>query len=139
MARALTEYDIYLRLAWISNSLNDLATDLIKKNKFGANCEQSERKLKLVAIFSEIISCYEPGSDDNCLTEEQITHIINLVSKLTGLCFPPTGDQRSISTYLPSPLIKTGTHCFIDLEFNKNSILLQNGDNILLELYTCNL
>lgn len=134
MGKAITSYDIQIRLAYISKAMSSYSNDLMLKKKLGADCKESECKLKLLGVYQEILSCYkDPCSTTvyECFTEEELQNVFNLITRLTGYCFPPTGLARSTNTCIPSPSIIPTTHkelCTNPIQALINDV--NNGGNL---------
>jgi len=113
MGKAITSYDVQLRLAYLAKAIAYYGNDLMLKKKLGDNCKESECKLKLLGIYAEILSCYkDPCStiDYECYTEIELQNIFNIITKLTGYCFPPTGVNRATNACIPNPVIVPGSY-----------------------------
>lgn len=107
MGKALTSYDIELRLAYMLKAISNYSNDLMLKRKLGADCRESECKLILMSIYLEILSCYKNDcvGEYSCLTQTQLEKIFDIVSTLTGYCFPPTGLNRKVESCVPTSKI----------------------------------
>lgn len=113
---ALNVTDIAVRLNHLRCCIADKADSLVNKKKYGVACDEDEIELMLLTVYQWIICGYTVGSDNNQVTEVELNHIFDQISRRCNIAFAVEGANYLDKTPVPESF----------------SILLNSGDNILL-------
>jgi len=88
----LNQTDLNIRLQLINNCYSIMSEEFANNLKYGKKCSFSHRcNLALLAVYIEILECYQVGQTDNCFTETEIQALLEEISKLTGMDFQAIG------------------------------------------------
>jgi hypothetical protein len=87
-----SEQDLTVRAQLIGIEYSNLVNTYVNDLKWGKKAAKTEwKKLILLQAYITLLENYDITSDKNCITETQLTTMLNQISKLTGLCFKPAG------------------------------------------------
>lgn len=88
----ITEQDILVRLQLTSCKIGTLSNTYVNNLKWGRKeAKISWKELILLDVYLKLIEKYDLTSDNNCITEDELTSLFDKISTLTKLCFKPYG------------------------------------------------
>ena len=85
-----TQLDITVRMQLAGEAYSELVNEYANDLKWGRKCNKFEDIFFLNA-YIELLECYDVDSENNCITEDQLTQVFNNIQKLTHLTFKPYG------------------------------------------------
>jgi hypothetical protein len=107
---AITQQDLTVRLQLLGCSYGELTSTFANNLKWGKKCAKTEWKnLILLGVYISILEDYHVDDEVNCLTENQLSTMLNKASKLTDICFKPYN-----FTYTPATDLRSFNDSFDD-------------------------
>tara|TARA_R110000868_G_scaffold63178_2_gene190413 strand:- start:1101 stop:1391 length:291 start_codon:yes stop_codon:yes gene_type:complete len=88
----ISQTDLIVRLQLLGCKYGELSSTFANNLKFGRKCAKTEwKKLILLGVYISILEDYHINDTVNCLTELQLSKMLEKASKLTDICFKPYG------------------------------------------------
>lgn len=88
----ISHTDLIVRLQILGCEYSELTSIFANNLKWGRKCAKTEWKnLILLSVYISILEDYHVNSTINCLTEDQLSTMLDKASKLTNICFKPYG------------------------------------------------
>ncbi len=82
--------DLTTRLQLLGQKYADLTNTFCNNLKWGKQCAKAEwKELILLSVYIELLEKYDLDSDNNCITEDQLDTLFDVVSKLIKVTFKP--------------------------------------------------
>lgn len=86
----ISQQDLDVRLQLLGCEYGELTSIFANNLKWGKKCAKTEwKKLILLGIYISILEDYQIDNEVNCLTEDQLSEMLNKASKLSDICFRP--------------------------------------------------
>lgn len=127
----MTQQDLDVRI-WMTKQAYAEMSDTYNSNlKYGRKCSNIDvETLIILCAYIELLECFNLLKTNNCVTEDELKIIIDNISLITGLIFPPYDFtfNNNTSTIVPINLIYYGSSSLTSLTSSEVQ-LLQNSFN----------
>lgn len=93
----MNQQDLTVRLQLTSCKCSELTNSFVNNLKWGKKCAKTEwKELILLNAYISLLEDYNIDDEtNNCITEDELSIIVDNISKLTKICFKPEGYNYS--------------------------------------------
>ncbi len=88
---AYREIDFIVRRAVAASGIVKIAVSSARHARMGSVDINKQKALELAVSQFECIKCYEVGSENNIITEDQLESIFSNIANITGCGYAPLG------------------------------------------------
>lgn len=112
------------RLQHFMCCLGEYGNKLSLKLKLGLSSICEINTFQLLVMYWDVLECYNPENETNCLTQSQIDLIWDDISEKCGICFSPYGSTYILEGTIVRRITEDGT---LRITENGNQRIIESG------------